>query len=65
MTNLPEVVWEAAIDLGGVKIKCVVLSDGRRVIPANEMVKVFEFFGVYDNDLAADEDTLREALKKI
>ena len=39
--NIPKAVWEGELNICGVKIRCAVLDDGRRVFNADD---IHEFF---------------------
>lgn len=42
-TRIPRAVYEGVIDILGLKIRCVVLDDGTRVIPEEDMAKAIRF----------------------
>ncbi len=38
--DIPESIAEAEMDIGGIKVKVHVLSDGRRIVAAEDMERV-------------------------
>lgn len=49
-------VWSGEFDLGGVKMKCHTLSDGRRII---EQESVLEFFAAVEAGLPLDAEAVQ------
>lgn len=46
--DLPHSVWQGSFFIGGIEIKCHVLSDGQRIIEAESMDKFF--LGEFDHE---------------
>lgn len=63
MTETPKAVWEGEIVAMGIKLKCFVLDDGRRIIDADSIAKFLE--GLADTERAAgnDPDDVLELVK--
>jgi hypothetical protein len=41
MTDLPETVWSGTFRLFGVTLRCHALDDGRRLVDAEDLVRLF------------------------
>lgn len=50
--ELPKVKHKRVIDLGELKIRVLVLDDGRRVIPEEDMKQAVKFLGLDPMDIA-------------
>lgn len=43
--RMPQAVWEGAFTIFGVKLKCYVLDDGRRILDADDVAALFDAMG--------------------
>lgn len=49
--NLPKVTHEAKVAIGGIEITVCILEDGRRIIPAEDMIKALSFLGLSEEEI--------------
>lgn len=66
MTDLPHVVRESEVRIGSLALRVVQLSDGNRVIPAEDIAKFCEWLGteeLSEADLVGVEE-LRAAIER-
>ena len=50
--SLPKVIHEAKVAIGGIEITVCVLEDGRRIIPAEDMIKALSFLGLNEEEIS-------------
>lgn len=53
--KIPKAVWEGDIDIMGIKLKCFVLDDGRRIIDANSMAEFIAAMADPSQQMAPDD----------
>lgn len=62
-TEIPHAIWEGSMAVMGITLKCFVLSDGRRMIDADDTARFFECIADGANVLDSDIDELVRFLR--
>lgn len=50
--SLPKVIHEAKVSIGDIEITVCILEDGRRIIPAEDMIKAMSFIGLSNEEIS-------------
>lgn len=53
--QIPKAVWSGVFPVFGVDLRCAVLDDGRRIIDAEDVAKLFVAFAAMEDDAPPTE----------